>query len=175
MTPGSGIVPAAAVLAASLLSAPAMADEDARARADLRACLAAGAGTGAAARACIGVVTDPCQDAGPGGQTTLGMVDCLRRETRAWDRLLDEEYAAATAWAQVEDDAERPLFPEFAARAEALRTAQAAWVAFRDAECRLAYAAWGAGSIRSIAGAVCHRDMTAERAIALKALREGLE
>ena len=60
-------------------------------------------------------------------------------------------------------------------RVEALRDAQRAWIAFRDAECAMEYAAWGTGSIRSIAGADCMMSLTAERTVRLIELRELME
>ncbi|MEL7344578.1 MAG: lysozyme inhibitor LprI family protein, partial [Pseudomonadota bacterium] len=100
-----------------------------------------------------------------GGQTTLGMAMCTQAETRAWDRVLNAEYARTMAWNRAMDAEDRVYFPEFANREHALRVAQRAWIAFRDAECALAYAQWGAGSMRHIAGTSCHLDMMARAAV----------
>lgn len=108
----------------------------------------------------------------PAGQTTHGMVTCTVAETRLWEGYLDVEYRASLAWAEAMDAEESLLAPGFAKLAEALRGAQRAWIAFRDAECALARAFWGSGSMGRIAGASCMLEMTADRAIDLRALRE---
>ncbi|MEM8869902.1 MAG: lysozyme inhibitor LprI family protein [Pseudomonadota bacterium] len=121
--------------------------------------------------ACKDLVFDRCQSQ-PNMGTTLGMMTCAQHETQAWDVLLNAEYAEALAWAKGMDAQDQQHFPEFAKRAESLLAAQRAWIAFRDAECGLAYAVWGAGSMRTLAGTACHADMTAERTLALRALRD---
>jgi uncharacterized protein YecT (DUF1311 family) len=133
------------------------------------ACLDAAADT-QAAQACIGRFAEGCMTAEADGQTTVGMMFCTLAEHDAWDDLLNREYRAAMAAAQAADVAEAEHFPEHAVMADALRKAQRAWIAFRDAECGFAHAQWGAGTMRQIAGASCHLDMTAQRTIHLKFL-----
>lgn len=134
------------------------------------ACLAAAP---AEARAgCIGKVSDACIAGAEGGETTLGMSMCMADEAEVWDRLLNAEYRKTMARAKAMDSDEAESFPQFANRAVALRDAQRAWIAFRDAECALAYAEWGAGSMRHIAGSECVMRMTAQRALELRAMRE---
>ena len=53
----------------------------------------------------------------------------------------------------------------------ALRDAQRAWIAYRDAECGLAYARWQDGSMRVIVAANCLMTMTAQRAIELRDMK----
>lgn len=130
----------------------------------VRACLSTGG-------ACIGALSDACQTGTAGGSTTLGITECAMRETAAWDVLLNEEYRAVRAGAKAADAAEAQHFPEFARRVISLRDAQRAWIAFRDAECALAYAEWGSGSMRGIAAAHCQLEMTAERTFTLRAMR----
>lgn len=153
----------------ALACGPAVADEDADAR-DLRACVAARATEDAAL--CQGIIAEPCT-ATPEGGTTLGLTDCQMRENRAWDRLLNEEYARAMAAAQSSDQAESAYRAEFARFAASLRDAQRAWIAFRDAECGLEYARYGSGSMRNPANALCLAQMTAERTLRLRRLAEG--
>lgn len=119
------------------------------------------------ARACIGTGARDCMENAEDGGTTVGMMACLLAERDLWDRLLNQEYAAARARAQAADDAERPYFPEYAVRVTQLRDAQRAWIAFRDAECAMEYGAWGAGSMRQIAGADCLLRLTAGRTLDL--------
>lgn len=126
-------------------------------------------------RACIGDMAENCMDAEEGGHSTLGMSMCSSAEADVWDGLLNREYRETMARAKAADEDDLAYFPEFANRAKALLEAQRAWIAYRDAECGLAYALWGSGSMRHIAGAGCIMDMTAERAIELRALREPFE
>ena len=137
----------------------------------LDACYAA-AETSEALIGCRDAVSGPCMEREVGGQTTLGMSSCLMAEAAAWDRHLNEEYRATMTVFAEQDAEEAAFFPGIPPRADALKAAQRAWIAFRDAECALAYAQWGAGSMRSIAGAGCQADMTATRAIELRAMRE---
>ncbi len=121
-------------------------------------------------RACIGQAAQACQEEEPQGQTTLGIVTCTGIEADAWGVVLNGEYQQTMETARQADAAE--TMPEYSGMAEALREAQRAWAEFNDAECRLAFAAWGSGSMRYIAAAECRLRMIAERAIELRAMRE---
>lgn len=126
----------------------------------------------AARAACIGVTSGACMSGEEGGETTIGMSMCMQTETELWDGVLNAEYRETMDFMKAMDADEAESFPEFAVRAETLRDAQRAWIAFRDAECALAYAQWGAGSMRHIAGSECMMRMTAERALELRDMRE---
>jgi len=117
---------------------------------------------------CIGMVAETCM-AKPDGSTTVGMMFCNIEERDLWDRGLNAVYGKLMAGEKAADDEERKYFPEFANRADALRDAQRAWIAFRDAECGYAYARWGSGSMRQIIGSACLLDMTAQRYLELAA------
>ncbi len=135
----------------------------------LDACYAA-AETTEARRACLGLMSQTCMDTQDGGHSTLGMVACLNAEADVWDKHLNAEYKQVIAAFRAIDADEAEHFPEFAKRAETLRDAQRAWIAFRDGECALAYALWGSGSMRNIAYADCRMQMTADRVFELKDL-----
>lgn len=124
------------------------------------------------ARACVTAQSSLCMDTEEAGYSTVGMMFCTLAEYEAWDRLLNREYQATMDGLRRMDEEEAEFFPEYANRAESLRAAQRAWIPFRDAECALAYAMWGAGSMRQIAGASCLLDMTAERTIEIRFLGE---
>jgi uncharacterized protein YecT (DUF1311 family) len=124
---------------------------------------------------CIGALTSQCMAVEEGGETTVGMSMCNNAETEFWDEMWNAEYRLTMAWAKAHDVEEAKYFPEYANLAKSLRDAQRAWITFRDAECGLAYAVWGSGSMRHIAGSGCILDMTAERAIELRAKREMFE
>jgi len=104
-------------------------------------------------RDCIGVASTACQEE-PDGQTTIGMVACSARERAWWDEMLNHNYAT------LQDALDAETF-------EALRLAQRNWIAFRDTECSFQYTYWREGTIRSLYGASCQLQMTAERALAL--------
>lgn len=108
---------------------------------------------------CIGQAARACQEI-PGYASTVGASACLMAEHDAWDRILNDQYREAAALLggplQVGDQ---------------LRTAQRAWIAFRDADCTLAYDRYGGGSMRVIASADCQMRHTARRALELRDMR----
>lgn len=138
----------------------------------LRGCLSIEEGGFDGDRGCLGVVTALCE-ADLGAETNvLDVVQCVQLEHETWDILLNEEYRATRAFAAKADVATAGASPHFANFAGSLTVAQRAWIAYRDAECGLAYARWGAGSQRQVAGVRCKMALTAERTIELKWLRE---
>ncbi len=119
-------------------------------------------------RSCIGTIANPCQDA-PGGASTIGIDTCLGRETAAWDTLLNESYKVAVASAKTTDErlASDGIYePGVAA---ALVKAQRAWIAYRDAECDRRYELFKEGTIRTNIASDCVLELTAQRAIELRA------
>ncbi len=126
----------------------------------------------AEASACVGQGSANCMDAEADGQTTVGMMFCTLAEYEAWDDLLNRDYGPLMDAMRQTDAEEEVHFPEFANRAETLRDAQRAWIPYRDGQCALEYALWGAGSMRQIAGASCLLDTTAERTIYLRFLND---
>ncbi len=118
---------------------------------------------------CMGRTAEACMAREADGETTIGAVKCLSAETKIWDGKLNDEYKATQSFYAAMDH------EDSGQRVEALLKAQRAWIAFRDAECAMEYAAWGAGSIRSIAGADCMMSITAERTVRLAQLRELME
>lgn len=117
---------------------------------------------GEVAPQCLGRAAGACQDAG--NDTTLGIGMCIQSETAAWDAILNREYQSVRAAFQGRAAQGVPL-PDL------LRDAQRAWIAYRDAECGLAYARWADGSIRTIVGANCMMVMTAQRALELRDMK----
>lgn len=140
----------------------------------LRACYDP-APTAAGRLACMHTVSETCQAEEEGGYSTMGMAMCNQAETEAWDVLLNEEYKETRAWSAALDEDEQASFPNLDSRADTLRDAQRAWIAYRDAECRNEYANWGAGSMRHIVGTACYLDMTAKRTVELWAKRSAFE
>lgn len=118
---------------------------------------------------CIGAAFNACERADPAqNQTTAGMAECANLLREVWDDALNREYAALMDRFARDDAVEADYRPEGALlRVDTMRTAQRAWIAFRDADCSNAYARWGNGSMRLIAGSLCRMRMTADRTIEL--------
>ena len=101
-----------------------------------------------------------CLDS-PGGQSTMGMVQCIGEELKVQDKALNAAY--------------RDLVGDMNARQKAnLLKAQRAWIAFRDAECDLDASVALGGSMHGMLVSDCRAAMTDERVKALKALRTSL-
>ena len=132
----------------------------------VRACFA-NTPVGAVYPECLGVASNTCQGL-PGGSSTVGIATCITAETTEWDAILNEEYKATQAL-NAESDATgaSPILD----RTEALRDAQRAWIAFRDADCAARFAQWQEGTMRTLVSANCHLTMTASRAIDLRDMR----
>ncbi len=116
---------------------------------------------------CLGQASGQCQDQ-PGGSTTIGITECILAETAEWDAILNEEYRATQQANEAADTGGQSSVMD---RSDALRDAQRAWIAFRDADCGARYAMWQDGTIRTIVGANCQMTMTAQRAIDLRDMR----
>jgi uncharacterized protein YecT (DUF1311 family) len=148
---------AAALVVASLLGwlpSPAQA-ADAE---TIAACLKSERGAGRDGRQCIGRVSDPCLEQ-PGGQTTVGMVECTDRETKVWDDLLNAEY--------------KRLLGVLGDKAQAsVRAAERAWIAARDADCSVPYDIFEGGTIAQPIAASCILSHTAMRALQLRNWRD---
>lgn len=133
---------------------PAHADDD---REYLQACLAAAGGQTAAARTtCFGQVSEVCLAQSQG--TTQDMVKCARRETAAWQTLLDEVLA------RLEESEPEP-------RVTVIREAQVIWRDWRDARCAL-YGTYE-GSIYGPLAGLCRAETTSRRVVDLWEIEAG--
>lgn len=162
------------LLALLLLPLPALAETapqdvlTARYRAQTDACTQA-AERPSLIEPCYDLLTAACIAGEADGQTTQGMAQCIQAEHRYWDEALNREYQAVRADLVRSDAADQP---EYAHRADRLRDAQRAWIAFRDAQCALDYSLWGNGSMRLLSGASCQARRTFDRVRDLIALRD---
>ncbi|EBA10641.1 lysozyme inhibitor LprI family protein [Roseobacter sp. CCS2] len=120
---------------------------------------------------CLGDAANICMETEADGHTTTGMMFCLSDEAGVWDDLLNEEYAQSRAFAQRWDESDLSTSPQFAVRDNQVLQAQRAWIAFRDANCTMAYGRHGAGTLRQVSGAACQMRMTAERVFELARYR----
>jgi uncharacterized protein YecT (DUF1311 family) len=135
------------------------------------ACVAKAAATSAARSGnavldCIGRSAQACM-AIPGGDTTVGMMDCLKGELAYWDGKLNAAYAKRLA-ADKKSDAELKQMGSAAPRSEpALRKMQRAWIAYRDAACAYEQSQWMGGTGGGPATMDCHMQETARQALKL--------
>ncbi|MGI4799968.1 MAG: lysozyme inhibitor LprI family protein [Janthinobacterium lividum] len=88
-------------------------------------------------------------------ENTLAIVQCLQERTSFWDRRLNQAWKAVNASLASEPQ-----------RVVALKTAEQAWLKFREANCAFQYSQ--GGTIRQIATASCMLEMTQNRAIELQ-------
>lgn len=87
--------------------------------------------------------------------TTYAIADCIDARAKVWDQRLNQAYQALLT--MLKDDR---------GRLDALKTAQRAWLAYRNANC--AFYGTESGTIRMIEVATCNRDLTQARAIELQ-------
>lgn len=145
---------AAAVLLGLFAAAPAASADDLK---EVVTCVETENGANRDAHGCIGRIADACTNT-PDGQSTQGEVACAQQETKAWDALLNEEYAALL----------KLMKPE---AVEDIRKAQRIWLTSRDADCRVPYYFYEGGTIVGIIGARCELDHTGDRALLIRSWR----
>ncbi len=104
-------------------------------------------------RRCIGLVADPCLNA-PEGAATLSMTQCIGKETKAWDVILNRDYKALIT--RLDE-----------AQTEKLKEAQRAWLTLRDADCAFPHE-FVRGSLSRPMAAECFHAHTAERVLFLR-------
>ncbi|WP_347266870.1 lysozyme inhibitor LprI family protein [Paracoccus sp. (in: a-proteobacteria)] len=164
-----------AMILALMIATPALAQDGPAYDATLLpGCLDRAAADGTDLRACIGKASDACM-AAPGGDTTVGMVDCLMAESKDWDRLLNAWYSKVMKVAKASDAEAGQLGSAAEPAAPALQQAQRHWIAFRDATCRYQHLQYQGGTLGGPAAAGCLMELTAEQALRLHALTEGME
>jgi uncharacterized protein YecT (DUF1311 family) len=157
----ASIIAVLACLSIVALIGPALAEVDA-ATADansraVRACTDKEFEANRDGRACIGRISDPCLEK-PENSSTQAMADCVRAETAAWDRLLNADY--------------KDLLAVLNAKAkESVMAAERAWIAARDADCKVPYDIFEGGTMAQLDGASCDLDRTATRLLQVHSWR----
>jgi len=133
----------------------------------VKASAATASKSGHAVLDCVGLAAQACMKK-PGGDTTVGMMDCLKGELTYWDGKLNAAYAKRLAADKV-NDAELKSLGSAAAKSEpALRKMQRAWIAYRDAACAYEQAQWMGGTGGGPATMDCHMQETARQALKLE-------
>ena len=111
-------------------------------------------------RACIGLVSKPCRET-QDGATTVGMSACIDREHWIWDKLLNQNYQKLMS---ILDDKGKID----------LKSAQQAWLKFRDQACGWPYQIYRGGTLAGPLSGECMMDMTALRALDLEEILDNL-
>lgn len=129
--------------------------------APITTCLTQDGGT-----ACIGLGASNCTSADFGG-SNVGYGLCFGAELRWWDAELNRTYTALIALFTTRDS-EMDGYSSAAPRSvPALRTAQRAWIVWRDAACLFEATTWGGGSGAGPAETECLMRLTGEQALRL--------
>ncbi|MCZ7593480.1 MAG: DUF1311 domain-containing protein [Hyphomicrobium sp.] len=89
----------------------------------------------------------------------MGMVDCINRETKIWDNLLNDEYG-------------RLMKMLSAKAAEDVRKAQRIWITSRDADCAVPYEIFEGGTMAQPIAANCVLAHTANRMMQVRSWLE---
>lgn len=118
--------------------------------------------------ACVGHAADACMVENPQGETTMGMSFCLSQEWEWWDARLNAAYGSLMERHREGDAQVKAEGLEVAQVADALKTMQRAWVAYRDAACDYERAQWAGGTGGGPATAACLMQMTGVRALELE-------
>jgi uncharacterized protein YecT (DUF1311 family) len=111
---------------------------------------------------CIGIVADPCPNAA--GANTFTIVACHMREQKIWDGYLKQWYGEAVK--RLADDPEALT---------ALKEAERAWIAFRNAKCGYWGKRYAGGTFASVVTGDCMRVETGRRALELRAIVDDLD
>lgn len=114
---------------------------------------------------CVGQAAEQCMSESEGGDTTVGMSQCLQAEAQWWDTVLNATYGELLAFSKEMDAANGAEVPS---QETALRDMQRAWIGYRDAKCGFERSQWGRGSGAGPAVAACLMEETAQQARVLK-------
>jgi uncharacterized protein YecT (DUF1311 family) len=99
----------------------------------------------------------------PGGDTTIGMIDCLQGELEYWDKRLNTAYAKRLAAARTADADMQRLKSSGPSIEESLRKMQRSWISYRDAACLYEQSQWQGGTGGGPATAGCQMNETARQ------------
>lgn len=116
---------------------------------------------------CVGHAAQACMLT-PGGDSTVGMMDCLDGELRYWGARLATAYAEVTTTAQQQDADLASMGSAAMSIEDSLREMQQAWMSFRDAACLYEQAQWMGGTGGGPATLACHLHETARQALKLE-------
>jgi uncharacterized protein YecT (DUF1311 family) len=101
-------------------------------------------------------------------QAQMEMNACAAIEFERADAELNAEYRRAIVWARDDDREERVAGDDRPGDEATLREAQRAWLAFRDAQCRLEGYAERGGSMEPMVYEQCRARLTRQRTAQLR-------
>lgn len=122
--------------------------------------------TGHAVLDCVGRSAQACMMT-PGGDSTLGMMECLDAELAYWNDRLAVALADRQQAARANDADVFSLRSTPASVAAALDEMQSAWIAYRNAACLYEQTQWLGGTGGGPATLACHLHETARQALKL--------
>lgn len=116
---------------------------------------------------CVGLSAQACISS-MGGDTTIGMMTCLKGELTFWDQRLNQAYAKRMQNAKKEDGEMTRIRATTVSLSDSLRRMQRNWVSFRDAACLFEQAQWLGGTGGGPATMACQMQETARQALKLE-------
>lgn len=116
---------------------------------------------------CVGLAAQACMMT-PGGDTTVGMIECLSAEVDYWQSRLDVAYATRLEIVRQQDAEMLSIRATHLSLEATLTDMHARWIAFRDAACLHEQAQWMGGTGSGPATAACHMHETARQALKLE-------
>jgi uncharacterized protein YecT (DUF1311 family) len=117
---------------------------------------------------CIGHAADACMVETPGGETTVGMGECLSAEHAWWLERLGAAEAGVAAATAAADAEMRAIGATVPSQSDAFATMRTAWKGWRQAACDWELAQWGSGTGGGPATTACHLRLTGQRALELE-------
>jgi len=150
------LLPFALLAAVAACATPtATAAEDAAPQSPIENCLALAGDDLDAQRACIGHFATWCVENTPGGETTVGMIQCVRSEQMQWENVRGAEVNRMRAQET----------PSQVALLDQAITEHARWT---EARCAYEASIYEGGSLSRVIAAQCVRNAVAEHALYLR-------
>lgn len=113
---------------------------------------------------CVGLAAYTCEAK---SASNVGYGLCLGLELEVWDSELNRVYGALIGLTEANDAEMKELGSAVPPATPILRSAQRAWIAWRDAQCDYARSIFGGGTGGGPAATDCLMHLTAEQALRL--------
>lgn len=123
--------------------------------------------SGDAVLECIGLSARACMQT-PDGDTTFGMMECLRAEVDYWEERLAVAYQQRLETARAQDLDRVLMRSAVPAQSEALVNWHDRWQEYRQAACLYEQSLWMGGTGGGPATLSCHLDETARHTLRLE-------
>lgn len=116
---------------------------------------------------CVGLSAFACSMT-PGGDTTVGMIECFKQELDYWEARLAAAYTKRREAAQKYDGEMANLNATVDSVTETLTAMQTAWHTYREASCRYEQSLWFGGTGGGPATMACYMHLTAQQSLRLE-------